>query len=323
MIEPIIRFRITKVRRNIVLTLLCILNYCFTNSSSFLLPRTARTRIKLDTRLNFFGTERVEVTRNVGSDSSGIVDVRIERTSQNSRRLGGEIIVDAPIDDVWTILTDYDNLSTHVPNLVESRRIRSGTGEQGDGTYECRLYQKGAQNIIGFEFAASVTMDMVEKISSLSKFSGQNQLMRASSSKLAVPVERKIRFRCVDSPFFSVFDGEWKVTGSADGKSTTLNYVVDVRPRGPVPVAALEWRIREDVPSNLRAVKDAAIKFSRDSMQKLATEIQNKKNVNRAIARNVKLRARKLVGHVMKKQPQFVPVVIWDDEETMATYLRD
>jgi len=32
-----------------------------------------------------------------------------------------------------------------------------------------------------------------------------------------------------------------------------------VRPKGPVPVAALEWRIREDVPTNLRAVKAATL----------------------------------------------------------------
>ena len=33
---------------------------------------------------------------------------------------------------------------------------------------------------------------------------------------------------------------------------------VMIKPRGPVPVGALEWRIREDVPTNLLAVRDAA-----------------------------------------------------------------
>jgi len=28
--------------------------------------------------------------------------------------------------------------------------------------------------------------------------------------------------------------------------------MVTVKPKGPVPVAAIEWRIREDVPTNLR-----------------------------------------------------------------------
>jgi hypothetical protein len=33
---------------------------------------------------------------------------------------------------------------------------------------------------------------------------------------------------------------------------------VGITPKGLVPVPALEWRIREDVPVNLRAVKAAA-----------------------------------------------------------------
>ena len=39
---------------------------------------------------------------------------------------------------------------------------------------------------------------------------------------------------------------------------SVLTYDVLVRPKGPVPVFALEWRIREDVPTNLVAVKAAA-----------------------------------------------------------------
>lgn len=37
--------------------------------------------------------------------------------------------------------------------------------------------------------------------------------------------------------------------------------MVNVKPKGPVPVGALEWRIKEDVPTNLRAVKVASEKL--------------------------------------------------------------
>ncbi len=43
--------------------------------------------------------------------------------------------------------------------------------------------------------------------------------------------------------------------------STKLFYMVNVKPKGPVPVGALEWRIKEDVPTNLRAVKVASEKL--------------------------------------------------------------
>jgi len=227
---------------------------------------------KTSSQLNVWWFGGVEETPEDG-DSCDLVPVRIERTSPNSRRIGGELTIDAPIEDVWAILTDYDNLSIHVPNLVESRRVGtvgmngiSGLGrrrsnnplpnprqsKQGDGSYSCRLYQKGAQKIIGFEFGASVTMDMQEKV-----------IVQKSSAR---PEERKVLFKCVDSEFFSEFDGEWKVVSTEtvdesgeNTASTTITYVVDVRPKGPVPVAALEWRIREDVPTNLKAVKKASL----------------------------------------------------------------
>jgi len=197
----------------------------------------------------WFGGSNSEASATSDEESCELVEVRIDRTSPNSRRIGGEITVPKPVDDVWAILTDYDNLATHVPNLVESRRINDPTsrtwnnvggskGEPGDGAYRCRLYQKGAQKIIGFQFGASVTMDMTE------------QIMAQTSSNDNNNSERKILFKCVDSQFFSEFDGEWSVQGSIDPLTeeevTTMKYVVDVRPKGPVPVAALEWRIRED-----------------------------------------------------------------------------
>jgi len=196
----------------------------------------------------FLGGEEVSTTVS-GDTPEEMVKVRIERTSANSRRIGGEIVVnDTPLEDVWAILTDYDRLSIHVPNLIESK-VTSTAGAPpsavpGDGSYKCRLYQKGAQKIVGFDFSATVTMDMTE------------QNLPALDAK-------QISFKCVDSPFFKEFDGTWKVQEIADtaGRIQTLvSYVVDVRPKGPVPVAALEWRIREDVPINLRAVKAASLK---------------------------------------------------------------
>ena len=193
--------------------------------------------------------------------------MRIDKTSSNSRRIAGEIVVPVSVDDVWAILTDYDDLSKHVPNLVASRRISNKGGDPGDGSHRCRLYQRGAQKIIGFEFGADVTMDMSERI--VVAGGGKKKMMDGTvegGGKAGVffPEERRIDFKCVDSQFFSEFDGTWRVVEMPDnpftGESeTTVSYTVDVRPKGPVPVAALEWRIREDVPTNLRAVKKAAV----------------------------------------------------------------
>ncbi|KAL7526890.1 hypothetical protein ACHAXR_001696 [Thalassiosira sp. AJA248-18] len=230
----------------------------------------------------FGGTPGTSSETSTSGEECELVAVRIDRTSANSRRIAGEIVVEASLMDVWSILTDYDNLSTHVPNLVASKRLSNQGGEGGDGTHKCRLYQRGAQKIIGFEFGADVTMDMTESIvvagtaGKATRSPDTDELEGGTRGYVSLvgtdpispsaglfPEERRIAFKCVDSQFFSTFDGTWRVVQMPDnpftGKpETTVSYTVDVRPKGPVPVAALEWRIREDVPTNLRAVKKAS-----------------------------------------------------------------
>lgn len=249
------------------------------------------------------GSETVEQVEQ-DADSCELVAVRIEKTSANSRKIYGEITVPAPMRDVWAILTDYNRLSIHVPNLVDSKIERAaGLGEMGDGQYQCRLYQKGAQKIIGFEFGASVTMDMKEVI----------MARLPPSTHGAVSDERKITFKCVDSFFFREFDGEWKVKENINESGeveTLLSYVVDVRPKGPVPVAALEWRIREDVPTNLRAVKKAALAVGYDGV--MATR-PNK--VTAALPSTGESSLALMQKNLVKVQ--------WYKDETMAAYLTD
>lgn len=158
----------------------------------------------------------------------------IERTSTNSRRISGEIIMDLPISAIWDILTDYDNLSIHVPNLVKSSVINFASVASGERP---RVYQRGAQRIFGFEFGADVTLDMTESIHHPHCYS--------------------VDFECVASQFFSEFDGSWILEEYSNSR-TMVRYIVDVRPKGPVPVAALEWRIKEDVPINILAVSKSA-----------------------------------------------------------------
>merc|ERR1711862_991723 len=95
------------------------------------------------------------------------------------------------------------------------------------------------------------------------------------------------------------------------------------RPKGPVPVVALEWRIREDVPTNLRAVKKAAIDVGKEGVLKMRRNGNRGQTVRRALARNVKsisdtasvggVRARELVervvaGAAQSQQPQLTPI---------------
>lgn len=271
----------------------------------------------------FGGSEQNEAQ---GDDEScELVAVRIERPTSNSRKIAGELSVPGvTVDDVWSILTDYNRLSIHVPNLKESRVIRENnnnySGEKsypGDGSYKCQLYQVGAQKIIGFDFSASVTMDMTE------------QILTSTSNA------RKIFFKCADSQFFSTFDGSWTVQEQKNPitgeKEVLCSYDVLVKPKGPVPVAALEWRIREDVPTNLRAVKAATLGMvakSTPSME-LATVGASSNGNGTEAPRKAKSRSRNSqprtipVRMARQKARQLAAVMVdWERGETMAKYLE-
>eukprot|EP00531_Pseudo-nitzschia_arenysensis_P018685 CAMPEP_0116124728 /NCGR_PEP_ID=MMETSP0329-20121206/5434_1 /TAXON_ID=697910 /ORGANISM="Pseudo-nitzschia arenysensis, Strain B593" /LENGTH=332 /DNA_ID=CAMNT_0003618725 /DNA_START=119 /DNA_END=1117 /DNA_ORIENTATION=+ len=247
----------------------------------------------------FGGTEQNEQD---DDESCELVAVRIERPTSNSRKIAGELSVPGvTVEDVWSILTDYDRLSIHVPNLKESKIVRENSyGAPGDGSYKCQLFQVGAQKIIGFDFSASVTMDMTE------------QILSASTSNA-----RKIHFKCAKSQFFSAFDGSWTVQeqlNPATGEPEVLcSYDVLVKPKGPVPVAALEWRIREDVPTNLRAVKAATLKkVSTTTTMPEQNEIKTVQNLSSS---------RMLVERQQPRQLAAV-MVDWERGETMAKYLE-
>jgi hypothetical protein len=216
--------------------------------------------------------------------------------------------------DVWAILTDYDKLALHVPNLVESKITRRlGRGEQGDGQFRCRLFQRGAQKVFGFEFGASVTMDMKEVVIAPSDSLPPKKDTAGSLTNVG---ERRVMFKCFDSFFFSAFDGEWQVLeriGEYGQLETQLSYIVEVRPKGPVPVAALEWRIKEDVPVNLRAVKRAAMVVGYEGVMAFRPGVRMSSTNSASSAKKRSLKKGLLSDMKVK----------WYKDETMETYLSD
>lgn len=161
------------------------------------------------------------------------------------------------MEAVWTIISDYNNLASHVPNLVQSYLVKSPNNK-------LRLYQEGAQKIIGFDFRAALTMEMDEE---------------PEDKNLALK-DRNLSFKLIESQMFSAFDGNWNLKYHSRSKvvdpvtnrevvsyKTKLSYSVYVKPKGIVPVIALEWRIKEDVPVNLIAVKIAAEKLYNERLR--------------------------------------------------------
>jgi len=163
------------------------------------------------------------------------------------------------METIWSILTDYNNLTKYVPNLVKSQLIPCPYPNK------LRLFQEGAQKVMGFNFHASLILDMKEE-KGLTEYDPQynsNNTMKAW----------KIPFELASSSMFDQFHGHWAIEPFHQWKEydaerhqsiwkmkTQLQYEVIVRPRGVVPVMGIEWRIKEDVPANLYAIKLAAEK---------------------------------------------------------------
>eukprot|EP00871_Galdieria_phlegrea_P000213 jgi/Galph1/1192/GphlegSOOS_G5928.1 len=161
--------------------------------------------------------------------------VVIQKPAPNQRTITSGVIVCTELKTVWDTLTDYEHLPNFIPNLAVSRRCSHPQGG-------IRLEQVGVQCVLGFHFRASVILDMFENTSE---------------------DKSEIRFVLVDSKDFQIFEGSWLMYPVNNRKWTHLIYQVTVEPKRFVPVNAVEWRIKEDIPNNLFAVKRQAESHSR------------------------------------------------------------
>lgn len=51
----------------------------------------------------------------------GNVDLNVTNLGNNTRRVEAKIAIQAPLEAVWGVLTDYDHLADHIPGLAESQ----------------------------------------------------------------------------------------------------------------------------------------------------------------------------------------------------------
>jgi len=161
-------------------------------------------------------------------------DVIIEKPSRNQRTIISGLLICAEMKSVWDLLTDYEHLADFIPNLAVSKLRYHPQGG-------IRLEQEGFQAVLGFRFRASVTLDMYESYSD---------------------DKAEIGFSLAESQDFDVFEGSWLMY-PWKRSWTHLIYQVTVQPKRFVPVQAVEWRIREDVPANLRSIKNYIENLSR------------------------------------------------------------
>ena len=155
------------------------------------------------------------------ADSGTAIEQTMERLPQGTRRLAAELKSPLPVQLLWDVLTDYENLSRFIPNLSSSELIQ----RQGQTV---RLQQVGSQQLLGLRFSAQVQLELTE-----------------------FRQDGLLQFRMVKGDFRR-FEGSWQIRQRPDGCS--LLYELTVQGCLGMPIGLIEERLRDDLSSNLNAV---------------------------------------------------------------------
>lgn len=163
---------------------------------------------------------------NVGALPGADVTIQTEKLEGQQRRILAFTDIPFTAEQVWQVLTDYDNLSSFIPNLAHSQRLNHPEGG-------IRLEQIGAQCFLNIKVCARVVLDMVESF------------------------PQELRFSMVEGDFRQ-FEGRWTLEPVMDAQSEIirLGYDLVIRPPRAMPVALIERHIRHDLSRNLKAISD-------------------------------------------------------------------
>ncbi|CAA7400166.1 unnamed protein product [Spirodela intermedia] len=196
--------------------------------------------------------DEVDSASDQGNEDAESVDgleVEVANAGRNRRRIQARISVDAALETVWAVLTDYEGLAEFIPGLAVCKLIEKSEGF-------ARLYQVGQQDLaLGLKFEAKATLDCFER-----------DLEILPSGR-----RREIGFTMIEGDF-QTFTGIWSIlqADSGDGEeeeavgptrrefTTVLSYMVELEPKLWLPVRLLEGRIRREIKVNLQSIRERA-----------------------------------------------------------------
>ncbi|XP_016649493.1 PREDICTED: uncharacterized protein LOC103327240 isoform X3 [Prunus mume] len=136
------------------------------------------------------GNGDVSINMDAAADDIDIdIDVEIEKTGNNCRRIRSEIGIEAPLNTVWNLLTDYERLADFIPGLAVCRLLHKTDNY-------ARLFQIGQQNLaFGLKFNAKGIVDCYETPLETLPNLGHR---------------RDIEFNMVEGDF-EIFQGKWSL----------------------------------------------------------------------------------------------------------------
>ncbi len=157
---------------------------------------------------------------------SQTIEQTMERLPKGTRRLAAQLRTPIQRSLLWSVLTDYEKLSTFIPNLASSTLI-SRTNNKVE------LHQIGSQKLMGLKFSAQVQIELIED-----------------------PANGCLEFKLIKGDFRR-FEGSWRINSQEDDV-TNLLYELTVQGCVGMPVGLIEQRLRDDLTTNLLSVEKEA-----------------------------------------------------------------
>jgi ribosome-associated toxin RatA of RatAB toxin-antitoxin module len=138
----------------------------------------------------------------------------------------GKIHINASPKHVWAAITDYENQKNFVPKLIDSGLISDNGNEQ-------IMFEKGKTGILFFRKTVYIKLSI-----------RSDYLQRLS-------------FRQIEGDF-KVYEGDWLIGSSPDGKGTMLTFRAKIKPAFFAPPMFVRKVQQQDLPMVLEAMKKRA-----------------------------------------------------------------
>ncbi len=161
--------------------------------------------------------------------STGEIPITFSSLPDDVISVTAMILVDAGPEELWTSLTDYDNLQHNLPKVLSSRLVSR------DGS-EVLLEQTGKTGIFIFEKTV-------------------NFLLKAQETYL-----KRIGFEQVSGDF-KVYRGEWRIDSFPGTIGSILVYKAEIKPDFFAPPILVSFVQYQDLPGILKAHKERAEKL--------------------------------------------------------------
>ncbi|URE04276.1 Polyketide cyclase / dehydrase and lipid transport [Musa troglodytarum] len=199
------------------------------------------------------GDEVLPVLDSASRNSEGEdgFEIEVEKVGEqkNRRRIQSRVRVNADLESVWSVLTDYEGLADFIPSLAVSQLLEKKDKfarlYQVMDPLRAATFEVGQQNLaFGLKFDAKGVLDCYER-----DLQGKSSVIELCTVHGISNIE------------YDVDEDEKILVGKEF--QTTLSYVVELVPKLWLPVRLIEGRLCREVKTNLLCVREEAQRIQR------------------------------------------------------------